>query len=176
MADDVQIVDLDAHSPTDAEILSFMEMLRVPDQLEWDYDIEWTKEETTPQREIEEYRRREVRDCGVHYGFWAMHEGKVIGMIGIHRCSGPARRHCAEVGFGVLKAFTRRGIGLRLLAAAIAKARAVGVKRLEADCLAENEPSARLMLKAGFREEGRAVGSVLCDGRLRDQRLFGLLL
>ncbi len=176
MAADVEIVDLDSHSPTDDEILSFVEMLRAPDQIEWDYDIEWTKEPTTPQREIEEYRKREVRDRGIHYGFWAMRGGKVIGMIGIHRCSGPARRHCAEVGLGVLKAFTRRGIAFRLLTSAIAKARTVGFKRLEADCFGENEPSARLLLKAGFREEGRAVGSILRDGKLRDQRLFGMLL
>lgn len=46
--------------------------------------------------------------------------------------------------------------------------------RLEAACLPENEPSRRLLLRAGFEEEGYARRYLKIAGRWQDHRLFGL--
>jgi RimJ/RimL family protein N-acetyltransferase len=176
MNSDVRIVDLETHDPSDAEILSWLAMMKAPDQLAWEYDASWAEKESSPQEEIEAFRERRRKAKGTNYPLWAMAEDRVIGMIGINRHKAPCRNHCGELGFGVLEAFARRGIGYRLVQAAIAKAREVGLRRLEADCLSENEASRALLVKCGFGEEGVRVGAICRDGRLRNLRLFGLLL
>lgn len=51
---------------------------------------------------------------------------------------------------------------------------ALGMHRMHAHCMAWNEASARVMLKAGMLEEGRLKGAVLKWGRFEDIRVFGL--
>ncbi len=47
--------------------------------------------------------------------------------------------------------------------------------RIEAACLPSNEPSQRLLLAAGFQEEGRARNYLKINGEWRDHLLFGLV-
>lgn len=49
----------------------------------------------------------------------------------------------------------------------------LGLHRLEAACVPENEASHHLLLKAGFEQEGRARAYLKIDGRWRDHLLFG---
>jgi ribosomal-protein-alanine N-acetyltransferase len=51
----------------------------------------------------------------------------------------------------------------------------LGLHRLEAACLPENEPSRRLLLRAGFQLEGRAQAYLKINGDWRDHLLFGLV-
>lgn len=51
----------------------------------------------------------------------------------------------------------------------------LGLHRLEAACIPENEPSRSLLLKIGFREEGRARRYLQINGEWRDHILFALL-
>jgi ribosomal-protein-alanine N-acetyltransferase len=51
----------------------------------------------------------------------------------------------------------------------------LGLHRLEAACIPENEPSRSLLLKLGFREEGRARSYLQINGEWRDHILFALL-
>ena len=51
----------------------------------------------------------------------------------------------------------------------------MGLHRLEAACVPENEASKNLLLKAGFRHEGRAAAYLKINGKWRDHLLFGLL-
>ncbi len=51
----------------------------------------------------------------------------------------------------------------------------LGLHRLEAACIPENEPSRSLLLKAGFREEGIARRYLQINGVWRDHVLFALL-
>ena len=51
----------------------------------------------------------------------------------------------------------------------------MGLHRLEAACLPENEPSRRLLLKAGFELEGRASAYLKINGDWRDHLLFGMV-
>ena len=51
----------------------------------------------------------------------------------------------------------------------------LGLHRLEAACVPENEPSKNLLLRAGFHEEGRAAAYLKINGKWRDHLLFGLV-
>ena len=51
----------------------------------------------------------------------------------------------------------------------------LGLHRLEAACIPENEASRKLLLKVGFREEGRARRYLQINGEWRDHILFALL-
>ena len=49
------------------------------------------------------------------------------------------------------------------------------LRRVEAACLAHNEPSIRLLEKTGFRREGYAREYLCIDGRWQDHLLYALL-
>ena len=51
----------------------------------------------------------------------------------------------------------------------------LGLHRVEAACLPENEASHRLLLSTGFREEGRAEAYLKINGSWRDHLLFGMV-
>ncbi len=52
----------------------------------------------------------------------------------------------------------------------------MGLKRLEVDCFEDNVASIGLLRKCGFQEEGLRVGAICKDGKLRNQRLFAMML
>jgi ribosomal-protein-alanine N-acetyltransferase len=51
----------------------------------------------------------------------------------------------------------------------------LGLHRVEAACLPQNEASHRLLLKTGFSEEGLARAYLKINGAWRDHLLFGLV-
>ena len=51
----------------------------------------------------------------------------------------------------------------------------LGLHRVEAACLPDNEASRALLLKTGFSEEGMARDYLKIDGRWRDHRTFAVL-
>ncbi len=51
----------------------------------------------------------------------------------------------------------------------------IGLHRVEAACLPANEASRRLLLRAGFREEGYAREYLRISGRWQDHQLFAIL-
>lgn len=53
--------------------------------------------------------------------------------------------------------------------------RTLGLHRLEAACIPDNGPSRKLLLKAGFEEEGYARAYLKINGVWRDHVLFGLI-
>jgi [ribosomal protein S5]-alanine N-acetyltransferase len=52
---------------------------------------------------------------------------------------------------------------------------ALGLHRVEAACLPENQPSRRLLIKSGFTEEGHAREYLKICGAWRDHVRFGIL-
>ncbi len=175
MPEALRIVDLDEYDPTGDEILSWREFMTAPDQLRWDYDPSWASEQVSDEDEIASFRQWRLERRGSNHPLWALADGVVAGMIGINRGQG-ARAHCGELGIGVRMELTRRGIGRLLLVSALAKARRLGLRRLEADCFADNAASVALLRSCGFAEEGLRPAAICRDGQLRDIRLFGLLL
>ena len=52
--------------------------------------------------------------------------------------------------------------------------RGLGLHRLEAACVLDNEASRRVLLKTGFEHEGTARAYLKINGAWRDHVLFGL--
>jgi RimJ/RimL family protein N-acetyltransferase len=86
--------------------------------------------------------------------FVAEDEGRIIGRLSIARDQHPASRHVADLGLMVAASHRRRGIGTKLLEAAVAWARASGVRKLELHVFPWNEPAIKLYENFGFVREG----------------------
>jgi [ribosomal protein S5]-alanine N-acetyltransferase len=82
----------------------------------------------------------------------------------------------AALGYWIGAPYARRGYMYGALKAMLPFAfKLLGLHRLEAACIPENEPSRKLLLKVGFREEGRARRYLQINGEWRDHILFSLL-
>jgi ribosomal-protein-alanine N-acetyltransferase len=82
----------------------------------------------------------------------------------------------ASVGYWCGKPFARHGHTLAAVRAVAAFAfDKLSLHRLEAACIPTNEPSRRLLLKAGFQHEGHATAYLKINGDWRDHLLFGML-
>jgi len=82
----------------------------------------------------------------------------------------------ATVGYWIGQPYTGKG---RMTAAVRTVAdfafRGLGLHRLEAACVPDNEPSRRVLLKAGFAQEGMARAYLKINGVWRDHLLFGMI-
>jgi ribosomal-protein-alanine N-acetyltransferase len=128
------------------------------------------------------YRRRLTAyqrdmDLGAGYAFlvFCRDDRELVGGITLSNI----RRGVAQmgtVGYWAGEPFARRGYILDAVRALSSFSFGrLGLHRLEAACLPENEPSRRLLLKAGFEWEGRATAYLKINGDWRDHLLFGLL-
>ena len=82
----------------------------------------------------------------------------------------------ASVGYWVGESHARHGFMTAAVRALIPFVfETLALHRLEAACIPDNEPSRRLLLKLGFREEGRARAYLQINGQWRDHILFSLL-
>ncbi len=82
----------------------------------------------------------------------------------------------ASLGYWVGEPFARQGYTLAavsLIAPFVFET--LGLHRLEAACIPDNEASSSLLYKLGFCEEGRARGYLQIGGEWRDHVLFALL-
>ncbi len=80
--------------------------------------------------------------------------GQVVGEAGWK--GGPDADGTAEIGYGLAAPYRGRGLGTELVALVAAWAQAQpGVRRLSAEVLVGNEPSARALLRNGFTPAGR---------------------
>src|SRR5215469_6988023 len=83
---------------------------------------------------------------------------------------------CCALGYWIGERFARQGYmydAVRGLVPFIF--RTLGLHRIEAACLADNEASRNLLVKAGFRQEGVAKRYLLITGEWQDHLLFALL-
>lgn len=82
----------------------------------------------------------------------------------------------AAIGYWIGKPYARQGKMFTALRALLPFAFGpLGLHRIEAACIPENEASRNLLGKLGFREEGRALRYLQINGEWRDHLLFGLL-
>ena len=75
----------------------------------------------------------------------------------------------ASLGYWIGESYARQGYTLaavNIIAPFVFET--LGLHRLEAACIPENEPSSRLLRKLGFQEEGRARGYLQIGGEWRD--------
>jgi putative acetyltransferase len=97
---------------------------------------------------------------------------RIVGRLSLARDPHPASAHVADLGMMVAGSHRRRGIGRRLLEAAVAWARRGGVSKLELHVFPWNEPAIRLYEGFGFEREGLRRGHYLRDGVLVDALLM----
>jgi ribosomal-protein-alanine N-acetyltransferase len=126
------------------------------------------------------YRRRLMaysrdRDLGLAYPFFVFRAEDEALTGGITLSN--VRRGVAQmgsIGYWCGHRFTRRGHTLAAVRATCDFAfRALGLHRIEAACIPDNGPSRRLLVKAGFAEEGYAKAYLKINGAWRDHVLFG---
>ena len=104
-----------------------------------------------------------------------LESGEVIGGINLRN----VRRGVAQmgtIGYWIASQWGGRG----RMTAAVKRMVAfgfddLGLHRVEAACVPENDASASVLLRAGFEEEGFARGYLKINGRWRDHRLFAIL-
>jgi ribosomal protein S18 acetylase RimI-like enzyme len=106
----------------------------------------------------------------------SLDDGKVVGWCDITALPRPTTKHCGVLGMGVLPAYRHKGIGTRLLHAALKKAKAYGLYRVELEVFEDNLSAIELYKKVGFQVEGRKVGSVRIDDRYVNALMMALLL
>lgn len=116
------------------------------------------------------------RDLGLAYPFFIFRASDETLTGGITLSN--VRRGVAQmgsIGYWCGRPFTRQGHTLAAVRALSTFAfRTLGLHRLEAACIPDNEPSRRLLARAGFTEEGYAKSYLKINGVWRDHVLFGM--
>ncbi len=119
---------------------------------------------------------REI-DAGTAYPFFIFdaRDDRLTGAITLSNI----RRGVAQtgtVGYWIGQSYASQG---RMTAALRTLAdfafRGLGLHRLEAACVPDNEASRKVLLKAGFENEGRARAYLKINGAWRDHLLFGMI-
>jgi len=101
--------------------------------------------------------------------------GEAVGGIGFHPQEDVHRRS-AELGYWLGEPFWGRGLATQAVRALTAHAlKSHDLTRIFAYVFEWNPASARVLVKAGFTQEGRLRRSVTKDGRTIDQFLYALV-
>jgi putative acetyltransferase len=122
-----------------------------------------------PFQSTELWRKRLEQDDERSVKVVALHEGTVIGNIGLEQYSRIRRSHAGNFGMGVAVAWQGKGVGSKLLAAALDIAdNWMNLQRLELSVYADNEAAIGLYRKFGFETEGLFRDYAVRDGVLVD--------
>ena len=101
---------------------------------------------------------------------------RVVGWCDITRDFFPTHRHCGSLGMGIIPDYRGKGLGRRLIAAALEKARQESFARIELSVHADNGRAIALYEKTGFVVEGVLKRSVYIDGRYLDTICMAVML
>jgi ribosomal protein S18 acetylase RimI-like enzyme len=95
--------------------------------------------------------------------------GTIAGHIDLRARPEPAARHRAMLGMGVHRAYRRHGLGARLVATALAWARAnTQLAWIDLEVLSGNRPAVELYVRAGFTMTARVADMLQIDGASHD--------
>ena len=99
----------------------------------------------------------------------AVADDQVVGVLDLEADLRPHYRHGGRFGMSVARRWRRRGVGRRLLHAALQQARLwPGFCRVELEVTPWNVAAVRLYESSGFRLEGRRIKAVNLRGRPED--------
>ena len=105
----------------------------------------------------------------------AVEGGEVLGWCDVLPTHGQARAHVGTLGIGLVAQARQRGIGRRLMEAAIARAWELGFTRIELTVRVDNQNAKRLYKRMGFQIEGTLVKGFRVDGVDVDMLAMALL-
>ena len=118
-----------------------------------------------PFQSVEAWRKRLVMDNERRLQLVAMHGGEVVGQLGLEHYLRVRQSHVGSFGMGVATAWQGKGVGSRLLTAALDVAdNWMNLHRVELTVYADNEAAHNLYRKFGFEVEGRLRDYALRDG------------
>jgi ribosomal-protein-alanine N-acetyltransferase len=101
------------------------------------------------------------------------HQGEAIGSISLNLCN-DSERFGAEIGYWLGREYWGRGIMSRALIAVVdAAINQHGLHRIYATVEPDNQASAKVLIAAGFKLEGRLKHAVFRDGRFIDHLVYG---
>ncbi|XVO84871.1 GNAT family N-acetyltransferase [Pseudomonas palleroniana] len=108
-----------------------------------------------PFQSVEAWRKRLVMDNERRLQLVAVHGGEVIGNLGMEQNARVRQSHIAGLGMGVATAWQGKGVGSKLLSAALEVAdNWMNLRRVELTVYADNEAAHALYRKFGFEVEG----------------------
>jgi RimJ/RimL family protein N-acetyltransferase len=107
--------------------------------------------------------------------FVAVAADTLIGWCDIVRSNGDCERHIGRMGMGLLPPWRGKGIGRKLLAAALQSADLAQLTRIELSVHGSNERAIKLYHSLGFQDEGRLRHARHIDGRYEDILLMARL-
>lgn len=105
----------------------------------------------------------------------ALQDGVVIGWCDVLPVHGEARAHVGTLGIALLPSARHCGIGAKLMEAAISKAWAKGLSRIELTVRTDNANAKALYERFGFTVEGINRRAFLVDGRFFDTYAMALV-
>jgi ribosomal-protein-alanine N-acetyltransferase len=138
----------------------------------------WADDELTRgafRRRIKRYQKETRLDSA--YVFFVLRESDDALLGGVTLSN--VRRgvtQCCTLGYWIGAQFARKGYMTHAVKALVPFIfRTLGLHRIEAACLTDNEASKNLLARTGFRQEGLARRYLLINGAWADHLLFALL-
>jgi ribosomal-protein-alanine N-acetyltransferase len=126
-------------------------------------------------RRIRRYQREIRNDLAYPFFLFRKHDNLLLGGCTLSNVRRGVTQSAA-LGYWIGEPYARHGHMRAALCAILPFVfQVLGLHRLEAACIPENEASRALLLKLGFREEGRARRYLQINGEWRDHVLFALL-
>lgn len=118
-----------------------------------------------PYQSVEAWRNKLVTDNERRLQLVAVHGGEVVGQLGLEQYLRVRQAHVGSFGMGVATAWQGKGVGSRLLTAALDVAdNWMNLHRVELTVYADNEAAHHLYRKFGFEVEGRLRDYAVRDG------------
>ncbi|MBM3521890.1 MAG: GNAT family N-acetyltransferase [Alphaproteobacteria bacterium] len=130
--------------------------------------------QAAPSAEVAEAFYRRALSQGAPF-FVALAGDTVVGWCDVLPTHGESRVHVGILGVGLVPEARGRGLGPALMRAAIARAWANGLTRIELSVRADNTIARSLYLRLGFVDEGFQRQAVCVDGVYHDCHSMALL-
>lgn len=115
-------------------------------------------------------------DLGYGFHIFRKDDDRLMGGVNLNNVRRGVAQ-AANLGYWMGEAFANQGFMSDALRALLPHAfHSLGLHRIDAACIPENQPSRHLLTKFGFREIGQAKGYLKINGEWRDHLLTSALL
>ena len=138
----------------------------------------WASDELTKgafRRRLKRYQREARLDSAYAFFVFRTNDNALLGGCTLSNVRRGVTQTCG-LGYWMGERFSRQGYMFDAIGALVPFIfKTLGLHRIEAACLPNNDPSRKLLSKLGFREEGLARRYILINGDWKDHALFALL-